>query len=227
MKIELEQVYGSQEAIDLQLVKPKLILEDTKECEALANGWAIYHRNWYLSRLTRIKVSEYNLPKPIKNYEITKVFGALDPEYLEQVEKVYNAFIVKKGFTPLYDFYADMERSSWILVSKDNTVRAFTKFHQYDGALESNLTAWDYSEPNASIGRKLIEYEVDIARNFNYDYLYIGPGYNKSSLYKADLKGFEWWTGTDWSADKNKYKELCLRDDTITTLKELSNLYAN
>jgi hypothetical protein len=33
-------------------------------------------------------------------------------------------------------------------------------------------------------------------------------------LYKSDFYGFEWWTGTEWSTDKELYKKLCLRDET-------------
>ena len=98
-------------------------------------------------------------------------------------------------------------------------------FTEYDGALESNLTAWDYSEMKKSIGRHIIGYEVEIARQMGLDHLYIGPGYGKSAIYKAYLRGFQWWTGMEWSDDIDKYTSLCERDDTVLTIEELSKLY--
>jgi hypothetical protein len=47
-----------------------------------------------------------------------------------------------------------------------------------------------------------------------------------SAIYKGYLKGFQWWTGMEWSDDVDKYVMLCQRDDTIITIEELSNLYA-
>ena len=52
----------------------------------------------------------------------------------------------------------------------------------------------------------------------------MGPGYEKGSIYKAHIQGFEWWTGSEWSTDKNKYIQLCERDSKLKTIKELSEI---
>jgi hypothetical protein len=72
----------------------------------------------------------------------------------------------------------------------------------------------------------MVSLESEVADKMGYEHLYIGPGYGKCSLYKAKLPGFEWWDGETWSIDADKYKTLCERDETITTLQELSKLYA-
>ena len=38
MRVILDQIYGAQEKFDLQIVKPRLILEDSSESEALAQA---------------------------------------------------------------------------------------------------------------------------------------------------------------------------------------------
>lgn len=225
MRVVLEQIFGSQESYDLSLCKPKLILENSLESEALANGWAIYNGEWYNSRSTRVSVNCYSNPKPIDGYKVEIIANPTD-EQLEQLETVYESFLSLKGYKKVYDLHSDSDRSLWLLVVNDR-IRAFTKFITYNCGLESNLTAWDYSEPKKAIGRKLVPYEINVARSLDYDYLYIGPGYQKSSVYKADLPGFEWWNGVEWSTDKAKYKNLCLRDSNIQTLEQLSSLYAN
>ena len=54
-------------------------------------------------------------------------------------------------------------------------------------------------------------------------YAYLGPGYERSSIYKADIPGFEWWTGKEWSSDKEVFKDLCKNDSTIRSLNDLIN----
>lgn len=224
MRTVLEPIYGSQDKFDLQLVKPRLLLDGSREIEALETGWGVYRGEWYLCRSTRLRVADWTSPKPIRGYSIT-LKETLTEEELAQTRRVTEEFLRVRNYFQLYDVEADLDRASWLLVSND-AIRAFTKFQKYDGAVESNVTAWDYSEPRKSIGKKIVEHEVQVARELGYEHLYVGPGYNESSSYKASLPGFEWWDGQTWNRDADKYIQLCQRDDTIRTLADLSNLYA-
>jgi hypothetical protein len=223
LKILIEQIYGSQEGFDLHLQKLCLDLEDSKEYEALENGWCVFDNKWYLSRSTRIDLSFYDDPKPIEGYtfEYTENLSCLD-----DVKRVNHDFLAYKKFPAIYDLETDMNRTSWLLCKRGGGICAFTKFNQYDGGLESNLTAWDYSEPQARIGAKIVNFEIQVAKDKGYKYLYIGPGCGKSAKYKCSFKGFEWWNGMEWITDKKLYKNLCDRDDSIETLKELCQIYA-
>jgi hypothetical protein len=223
LKTTIDHFYGSEENIDLQLVKLKLDMEGSREVEAVEQGWALNNKKWYNCRSTRLRVNAYGDPKKVDGYEFTHV-KRLSVEQLEQVCEVYTRFIELKGFTTLYELLPDDPRTSWVLATSDR-IRAFTMFTEYDGALESNLTALDYSDPKKSLGKNIIGYEIQVAKSMGYDHLYIGPGYNTSACYKADFKGFEWWTGSEWSTDKDKYKSLCYRDSTIKTLEDLSAIY--
>ena len=53
-------------------------------------------------------------------------------------------------------------------------------------------------------------------------YFYMGSGYEISSEYKANYRGFEWWTGTEWSTNKKLYKSLCRRDSRVETLADVA-----
>ena len=48
-------------------------------------------------------------------------------------------------------------------------------------------------------------------------------GYEECSLYKDQFNGFEWWTGKEWSSDKELYQSLCKRDSLI----EIKNVNCN
>jgi hypothetical protein len=141
------------------------------------------------------------------------------------LDAVYEKYVLYKNFEQKFDIYTDKSRASLLKVHCGDELAAFTKFINYDGAIESQFTAWDYRNPKLSIGRKMVNFEVDHARGLGHDFLYIGPGYGESSAYKSQLPGFEWWTGESWSTDKDKYTRLCKSDSSVRTLSDLSKLY--
>ena len=54
--------------------------------------------------------------------------------------------------------------------------------------------------------------------------MYLGFGYEKSCIYKADYAGFEFWTGEEWSDDIERYKFLCERDSNIEKVSDLDDI---
>jgi len=230
MKTKISHFFGDQEDLDLQLVKLSLDLENSKESEALEKGWLIYDNTWYTCRSSRIVVDEYNYQinsssskKKIKNYS----FEYKDKfEINDSVIKVYNRFLEIKKFKKFYPLEKDMERSSGVFVyNKENELVAYTKMVKYDGGIESQFTVWDYSEPRASIGKYLVDYEIDATIALNYKYLYIGPVYGLNSIYKMNFGGFEWWDGENWKKDDHELFKILERDSKINTLEELSNAF--
>jgi hypothetical protein len=69
-----------------------------------------------------------------------------------------------------------------------------------------------------------LDMEIEWAANNYVSYFYMGSGYELSSEYKANYRGFEWWTGTEWSTNKKQYRRLCKRDSRIESLRDLGNL---
>ena len=223
MRIAFKHFYGDQTDYDLQLCKPILHLEDSKEIEALESGWAIYDNQWFQIRSTRIDISYYDSkPKHIKDHTVEYVDNF---DISKQYFKVYQDFLNIKNFKHYYKLNSDLNRSSQVLIKKNNVIVAFTKMIKYDGGIESQFTVWDYKEPKLSIGKYILDYEVKVAKDLGFKHLYIGPGYDKSSLYKANFKGFEWWSGEEWSKDKNKYLDLCNRDSSIHSLEQLGIIF--
>ena len=222
MKTIIKHIFGNIDEYDLQVYKLSLDLQGEPEYKALEQGWSVQYGNWYPSRMVRLDLSRYNkTPKQIKNYTFTHHDN---PEDYSEFERVFEEFVVARDFTPQYKIATDLDRTSWLSVHKEDRLVAFTKFINYDGGLESQFTAWDYSEPKLSIGVKIVDYEVEVARSKGLDYLYIGPGYGKSCFYKSKFQGFEWWTGTEWCGDIQAYQEICMRDSTINTFDDLSKL---
>lgn len=227
MKTKINHIFGNQEDLDLQIVKLSLDLENSKELEALEQGWLIYDNKWYNSRSVRINIDNYK-PQGASNKKLKKYsFVYHDHFYInDEVINVYNTFINLKQFKKIYRLDTDIERSSGVFVYDYNhKLVAYTKMVKYEGGIESQFTVWDYSEPKASIGKNIIDYEIEVAKNLGHKYLYIGPAYGINSTYKINLSGFEWWNGENWNIDEHKMFQLLERDTKIKTLEDLSDAF--
>jgi arginyl-tRNA--protein-N-Asp/Glu arginylyltransferase len=93
---------------------------------------------------------------------------------------------------------------------------AFSLIKLYDSNnIDALQFAWDYETPQLSLGSVSTYLEVEIARREGCQHYYMMGGYEVDSAYKAQLGGFEWWTGQVWSQDRSIYLELCSRDSRI------------
>jgi len=223
MKTKIHPIFGNVSQYDLQVYDLELDLENSREVDALEQGWLINDRKWYNSRSVRIDCNLFDKkPKPLKGYKVTYVESIED---MSDVGTVFGMFTARRNLDDIYTIEIDLDRASWVLVHNDaGDLVAFSKMTTYDGGLETQFTAWDYSEPKASISRHLVTYEVELAKKMGYYHLYIGSGYGNIGIYKSHFKGFEWWDGKQWSTDIDKYVEVCHRDDSIKTLQDLSGL---
>ena len=228
---KINHFFGSQERHDLQLVRLILDTTDLDEKEALENGWLLANNEWYQARSVRINIDEF-----LDKYKVTKfppniklLFYREHIEYHDysDIKEIFEQFCMKKGFDASYNLFSDIDRAKWLIVYDDDIPVAFTKMILYKGGVESQFTAWNYHKPKLSIGKKLVYYEICTAfAGLNIDdYLYIGQGYEQGSMYKSDFPGFEWWTGSEWSKDRDEYKRLCISDSSINTLDDLSKVY--
>lgn len=233
LKTKIEHIYGSQEHHDLQIAK--FTLDDSgiefSEREAIENGWLIHNGEWYQCRSTRINIDKYleKYTKPTLPKQDIVFFNnnELSEENKQDIDRIYKEYCEYKKFDTNFKLHVDENRSGWFIVYDNDIAVAFTKCIFYTvGGMESQYTAWNYHNPKLSIAKKLVYYEVNMAKKLTTsDYLYIGQGYETGSIYKADYPGFEWWTGSEWSTDIEKYKELCVRDSDINTLDDLTRVF--
>jgi arginyl-tRNA--protein-N-Asp/Glu arginylyltransferase len=64
----------------------------------------------------------------------------------------------------------------------------------------------DYFDKNAGMGMML--HAITWAWEQNLNHIYLGTVYTKSSLYKIQFKGVEFFNGISWSDDIDKLKEI-------------------
>lgn len=224
MKITYDHYFGQQENNSIQLYHVNLQCEPHEECEALANGWLLYNDQWYQSRSTRICIADYKPDRRVFSNEV----HFIDTPKLKLYQQLWYRYLDDKQYEPIYDPFVSSDRDIWMeyywpKVDYLNGLRGFTKFIKYNGGLESQFNAY-VIHVEWEFGREMLNCEVEYARSLGLEYLYIGSGYEKSSIYKAYLSGFEWWNGVEWSNDKNEYIALCKRDSSVATLADLNKI---
>jgi hypothetical protein len=157
-----------------------------------------------------------------------KLFYAMNPSISNStVETIYKKYCEYKKFNDLFH----SEVSNWLdcdykMVYYDNeNPIAWSKIRMYtEDALETVLFAWNYETPDLRVGIGSLMHEMGWAKENGFKYVYLGPGYERGSIYKANIDGFEWWTGSEWSTNTLEYIRLCERDSSLKTIKQLSEL---
>jgi len=241
MKIVFDHKFGVQEKQHLEHYSATLVdVEDDDIDIALETGWLTdllgpkeTDVKWYQCRSTRCDLSKFNSKDPLiqegnddghDNILHYKFDADISQDTLENIYLNYCNHHKYKDF-----FHGEVDnwiRSDYKMVYYYNHKPvAWSKLRMYsEDALETVLFCWNYDDPEERVGHKSLLHELAWAKENGFKHVYMGPGYENGSVYKAHIDGFEWWTGKEWSTDKNAYIKLCERDSTIKTIKDLSNI---
>lgn len=217
MKVVFNHIVGFGKVKDLDFIhsEPHGILEEGEtEVEAFEKGWIIWDGIWYNIRSVRIDLSEY------KPHETTKRLS-------RHIDFMYEEFKDKPVYRELYEKYCKhhgFQRTiTWEQLFTGNIISylhegkiiGYSAVEKYDTVFCATQFVWDYETPKLSLGKVAQMYECEVAKMLGCTHVYILGGYEKCCLYKSDFYGFEWWTGLEWSRDKELYKSLCERDDKV------------
>jgi hypothetical protein len=173
---------------------------------------------WYQSRSTRIRTSA-------TDYELLPTACIINdptPAQFTEMDHIYTSYCYYKKFKKYFEVGQRLSHDRFMAYYHDDIFIAWAKLRHYtDQAIETCLFVWDYSMPATRLGSRSLQHEIAWAKQQGYEYVYLGPGYEKSSIYKADAQGFEWWDGDVWSTDTDKYVWLCRRDSKIKLSADL------
>ena len=248
MELIFEHITGKQEQQDFQHFKLRGVLDGNDEDDPLEQGWLAddvpYQGQecWYQSRSTRIELKPGLLKKPrkrqvrgqrIEMLEIRPVDGMLK---LTGMENLYHEFLRKKGYRDLYNPLRHIhQRDSFLVYYIDDVSNmiGFTKIKKYrweedihDENFDDNMQYLTGIETHMhcsteDIGLITLEMEIEWAAAKHCRYLYLGPGYEKSAIYKSFIPGFQWWTGQKWSKNAEQYRSSCKKDSEIKNISDL------
>ena len=249
MELLFDHTLGKQEQQDLVICRPMAMVDQDEEAEALDRGWlALDHpvmgrEVFYQSRSTRINLDLYRSRYKEHTYngeEIGyKIIDASEMVRLLGLPHIYSKYMRHKGFTQDYDPFQHYHQRDQFMIFYTGTadnILGFTKQKRYrwEDDHYSTIDSYDSKDLHGlesvvhantvPISSITLDMEIEHAANNYVSYFYMGSGYEISSEYKANYRGFEWWTGTEWSTNKKEYRRLCRRDSRIETLRDLGNL---
>lgn len=222
MRRIIETSFGKQENRDVIINDIYLInVNALEEHIALNDGYSLYiedqKEHWFMTRNTRVSL-ENNTFTPINlEWEIVD-------EQPKITKKILNAYLQHNEYSNLYALDEENKRFKYLIYKDKGKIVAITKLLYYLDDIEAYSFIWNYHKPNMRLGTSSLQHELWWAKEQGYKHMYIGSGYEKSSIYKASIPGFEWWTGMEWSKDTKKYEELCRRDSKIRSFKALTSL---
>jgi len=186
---------------------------------ALNQGWIPWKNKWYNHRSVRINLDEYYPSKSTKkdHKKIQCNFNSISEfKDYKLAEEIYKTYCDKNNFNRNIPVKEIIDNSSCFFeFKKDNEVKGYTFSILYEESLVSLEFIQDFSCHNISLGSISQHYECLIAQALNKKYVYLLGGYETSCLYKCKFHGMEWWTGKDWSTDKNLFIQLCQKDNSI------------
>ncbi len=227
MQIIFSHPFGTHSKSQVIYCEPQLIdVKPEEHDQCLDNGWLATAVNgqpkWYQSRSTRIKLSA-------ASYSYYDEWEIIDTPDYEILDRMYDRFCQYKNYNKYFEVNEYLKWDTIMGYFQDRTLSAYTKLRRYSAnSLESVLFVWDYRKPYTHLGLRSLEHEHTWAEAKGYKYLYLGPGYEKNSIYKSTIPGFEFWTGSCWSSDLDHYSWLCRRDSRLSAeYQQVHKLHAN
>tara|TARA_B100000941_G_scaffold266287_1_gene221470 strand:+ start:68 stop:841 length:774 start_codon:yes stop_codon:yes gene_type:complete len=247
MELIFDHTHGKQEHQDLVICCPMAVVEEDEEHEVLERGWlasdhpVMSREVFYQSRSTRINLDRYSPRYKQHRYKgqdiELKVIDASEMVKLLGLPRIYQDYISRKKFTQDYDPFAKFHLRDQFMIFYTGTadnILGFTKQKRYRYEQDHYSTIDSYDSHDLAglesvihankvpISDVTLDMEIQWARDHYVSYFYMGSGYEQSSTYKANFRGFEWWTGTEWSTNRRLYRSLCARDSKVETLKDVA-----
>ena len=218
MKIWYEHLFGKLDKQDIQVVKVWADPQPQEYEDALAQGFVQLDEGWQQVRAVRINISKFidKAKEPRTDPDITaeKITGTEAKALMDQLALVYDSYIKHHGFTmldpnPLNEI--DATDVVWLYRLHGDLI-GFSIWSVYGKCLDNWQMAWNYADFKLQLGKYSLWHEVHQASNMKYNWFYLGASYDRSCKWKSSIPGFEWWTGSRWSDDKDAYNSAIQKD---------------
>lgn len=241
MQLFFDHICGQQSDKDFIHCLVSATFEESEYDWAFENGWCpsnIWYNNdtnfcknnnliWYQSRQVRLDLSKYKenkkerkARKNSRSYYFTK-----SPNF-EELYSIYDKYVEYKQFEDRLDFNGFLDSykdDSLVFIIYEDV--AFSVLEKIGKHLIAHQFCWDYSNPREYLGKFAGYVEIEYAIKNGFSYIYLGPSYEKGSIYKKDFEGFEFWTGRKWCDDKRLYIKQLEKDEIKNSTEEICGSY--
>ncbi len=225
MKVHFDHItgFGKVKHTDFIFSDPYGTLQEGESgADALKEGWIPWGDKWFNVRSVRLEVARYYPTATVKKLsrDVFVTSGDMNtrlPEYLA----LYERYCSHHGFARdiEWDNFMDCEVIEYHYKEK---LVGISLYKVYEDQFVAMQFVWDYAEPKLSLGNIAQMIECAYATHRECTHVYLLGGYERCCKYKASFRGFEFWTGTEWSQDDNLYNALVERDEkTVIEIPEL------
>ena len=227
MKVHFDHVsgFGKVKHMDFIFSDPYGTLEEGESgADALKQGWIPWGDRWFNLRSVRLDLSLYTPAATVRKLARNVQTAPGDMKLSQDNYKaLYEHYCDHHGFARdiEWEYFQDC---NVIEYHYDNKLVGISLYKTYDDQFVAMQFIWDYAEPKLSLGNIAQMHECDLARALGCTHVYLLGGYEHCCLYKGSFRGFEFWTGKEWSQDYNLYKALLARDEAVEIkIPELQN----
>jgi arginyl-tRNA--protein-N-Asp/Glu arginylyltransferase len=216
MKICFDHIegFGKVKHADFIYSNPYGILQKGESAaEALMLGWIPWGQHWYNVRSVRLDLNIYTPTETVKKLarKIKMLSGNMET-HLSKYLELYESYCSHHGFSRNieWDNFKDCKVIEYHYEDKLIGISLYKIYGKHFVAMQF---IWDYANPKLSLGNIAQMTECQLAKLNGCHYVYILGGYEQCCLYKSSFRGFEFWTGKEWSQDAELYKALTIRDE--------------
>ena len=125
-----------------------------------------------------------------------------------------------KSYPNLEIIKLDVKRETYFVAEEENIIIGGINIDQNQDPKYLSVTWGDSSKDYLVVHRLAVKYDF-WNKKIGLKYYYNSYAYQTICQYKANFNNFEWWTGREWSTDKDLYRNIMAKDDTIKTLEDL------
>lgn len=218
MKVYFDHItgFGKIKHIDFIMSEPYGILGVNEAPEdAIKEGWVPWSDGrWYNIRSVRINLQEYQPSKTTKKLAKRVIVenGNIEAN-LEEYKLLYSKYCEYHKFQRHIKF-DDFKQCS-VIEYWDGDLIGISLYRVFGKQFIAYEFIWDYADPKLSLGTIAQMVECETAKLLGCEYVYLLGGYEQCCLYKSNYRGFEFWTGQEWSTDVDLYRRLIERDELI------------
>lgn len=229
MRLLFQHLAGRITHTDWQYSPMYAVFEKSEYKKALDSGWLPHEYDpplWFQARQVRYRLNA------LEHHKKRKIPKRVDFEICyhrknwERYKEIWEIYLEKKGFDgdqPLERLFdLDPDKKIIVEVYDYDELVAFSVI-RIDPVPVSLQFAWTYHDPKLSLGIHCQYFEMQSLLDLGFEYDYVCPGYEDTCIWKSRFPGFEFWTGTEWSGDRDLYERLCKRDSMIIDPDDLSN----
>lgn len=202
MRVFYRHIAGVVERKDFQVswIYATDVALDEEEA-ALDQGFLIKADNplvWYNTRSTRCK------PLQFKHHFDLDV--SIVNTWSDDHMRIYDRYVERKNYQPIEEDMYLLDRDIMLEYRSGAKLVGVSKIRRYPQSVELVLHA-----NILPISKKTLLFELGYFKEARF--IYLGPGYQRSSIYKSEAPDFEWWDGETWRDDIAAYAAACEADD--------------